>query len=96
MIATIVILGGIEFAGIILLLPYIIDFVFFKIPNRMPSTKWWGTLEKGKLVHHGKPIHLAQWVMKKTGGITEKKLTLLFIITEIMLGIIAVAVYIRF
>lgn len=96
MISVIVILGGIEFAGVILLLPYIADFVFFKIPNRMPSTGWWGTLEKGKLVHHGKPIHLAQWVMKKTGGITERNLALLFIFAEIVLGIITVAVYLQF
>lgn len=94
MIATIVILGGIELAGVILLLPYIADFLLFKLPNRMPSTGWWGTPKSGKLVHPGKPIHLAQWVMKVTGGIAERNLVLLFIVVEIVLGAVAIIIYI--
>jgi UDP-N-acetylglucosamine--dolichyl-phosphate N-acetylglucosaminephosphotransferase len=91
MIASIVIVGGIELFGVILLLPHIVDFLFFKLPNGMPSTGWWGTLKNGKLTHAGKPIHLAQWVMKITGGITERNLVLLFIIVEIVLGFIALS-----
>lgn len=94
MIATIAILGGIETAAVILMLPYIVDFIFFKLPNRMPSTGWWGTLKGGKLVHSGKPIHLAQWVMRRTDGIAERDLTLLFIAAEIVLGAVAIIIYI--
>jgi len=93
MIATTVILGRIEFAGVVLLLPYIIDFLFFKIPNRLPSKGWWGTLKGEKLYHEGKPVQFGQWIMKVTGGITEKNLVLLLIGMEVLLGVIVLGLY---
>ena len=92
-ISTIVIIGGIEVAGVIMMLPYIADFLFFKIPNRLPSSGWWGTLKGRKLTHEGKPIHLCQWIMQKTGGISERNLVLLLIFVEVILGAIAFFVY---
>lgn len=93
MIATIVIIGGLEFIGVILMLPYIIDFLFFKIPNRLPSKGWEGKLKGEKLYCESKPIHFAQWIMKKTNGISEKNLVLTFIGIEILLGLFAISIY---
>lgn len=93
MVGTTAIVGGIEMAGVILLLPYIIDFIFYKIPNRLPSTGWGGVLREGKLYCDGKPVHLAQAVMKATGGIKEKDLVLIFIAIEAVLALVGVGLY---
>jgi UDP-N-acetylglucosamine--dolichyl-phosphate N-acetylglucosaminephosphotransferase len=92
MISSIVILGGIELKGVILLLPHIIDFLFFKLPNRLPSRGWHGELIKGKLYCKGKAVHLAQFVMKIFGGIEERNLVLFFIGFEVILGIFALLI----
>jgi len=88
-IATTVIAGGLEVVGFILLLPYIIDFIFFKVPNRLPSLHWWGTLKNGKLYHKGKAIHLGQFVLSKFNGLKEYELVSVFLGFEIILGILA-------
>jgi len=88
-IATTVIIGGLEVVGFILLLPHIIDFIFFKVPNKLPSLNWWGTLKNGKLYHKGKAIHLGQFVLSKFNGLKEYELVSIFILFEIILGVIA-------
>lgn len=88
-IATAVIIGGLEVVGFILLLPYIIDFIFFKVPNKLPSLHWWGTLKNGKLYHKGKAVHFGQFVLSKFNGLKEYELVSIFILFEILLGIIA-------
>ncbi len=92
MISSIVILGGIEIKGVILLLPHIIDFLFFKLPNKLPSRGWHGELINGKLYCKGKPVHFAQFIMKVFNGIEERNLTLFFIGLEVIFGIIAILV----
>ncbi len=90
--SMIVILGGLEIEGFILLLLYIVDFIFFKVPNKLPSTKWWGTYKNGKLYHKGKSIHLGQFVLSKFNGLKEYELVSIFILIQIFLGIIAFTV----
>ncbi|MCX8202680.1 MAG: hypothetical protein N3G74_02660 [Candidatus Micrarchaeota archaeon] len=87
--SEIVILGGIEAAGFILLLLYISDFLFFKVPNNLPTTRWWGTYRNGKLYHEGKSVHLGQFVLSKFNGLREHELVLIFLAIQFVLGIIA-------
>ncbi len=90
--SAIIILGGIEAEGFILLLLYIIDFLFFKVPNNLPTTKWWGTYKNGKLYHEGKSIHLGQFVLSKFNGLKEYELVSLFLIIQVFLGFVALFV----
>jgi UDP-N-acetylglucosamine--dolichyl-phosphate N-acetylglucosaminephosphotransferase len=97
MIGVTVILGRIEVAGVIMLLPHIIDFVFFKVPNRLPqevAQPWTSVLREGnKLYPPKKSVTFAQWLMVRFNGLTEKNLTLLLVEMEIVLGIIVLGIY---
>ncbi len=88
-----VIVGDLESAGAILMVPYVIDF-FIKAWNRFPSSKWWGEIKNGELYPvDGKVRGFAQLVMKIAGGISEKNLVLCFIAMEIIFGLIVIALY---
>ncbi|MGC8899131.1 MAG: hypothetical protein ACP5KP_01265 [Candidatus Micrarchaeia archaeon] len=86
-----VIIGNLESAGAILMVPYVIDF-FIKAWNGFPST--WGEIKNGKLYPiEGKVRGLVHLVMKLAGGISEKNLVLCFIAVEILFGLIVIALY---
>ena len=89
-IASAVIIGNFETLGVIVLIPYILDF-FIKAKNRFPSKGWWGKYQDGKLFSPEKPVSLCQWIMKMTGGITEKGLVLVLIMIEILFAVIAIS-----
>ncbi len=92
-LAVAVILGNLESAGAILVIPYVLDF-FIKAYNRFPSTKWWGELKGGKLHPlEGRVRGLAQFVMKISGGITEQRLALSFIAAEALCALLAIVLY---
>lgn len=93
-IATAVIIGSFETAGVIILIPYALDFLF-KAAHGFPSKDWWGVLgDDGKLhCPHARPVSLCQFVMKATGGIRERTLTLYLIGFEAIFGLIAIALY---
>ncbi|MFA6489904.1 MAG: hypothetical protein WCT52_04465 [Candidatus Micrarchaeia archaeon] len=92
-LASAVIIGNLESAGAILVIPYVIDF-FIKAYNRFPSTKWWGELRNGKLYPlEGKSRGLAQLVMKLSNGISEQKLVLVFIAAEGLCALIVIFLY---
>ncbi|MEA1924952.1 MAG: hypothetical protein U9M95_03695 [Candidatus Altiarchaeota archaeon] len=88
-IATSVIVGNFETAGVIVTIPYIIDF-FIKLANRFPSDRWWGELQHGKLTCNSKPISLCQWIMKLTNGIKEQNMVKLLILIELIFGALAI------
>jgi UDP-N-acetylglucosamine--dolichyl-phosphate N-acetylglucosaminephosphotransferase len=92
-IASAVILGNFELAGVIVILPYACDFLL-KAKNRFPSQGWWGRYNDGKLYcpEHG-PVGLAQWVMKLTGGISEKNLVWVLMGLEAMMGLAAILLF---
>ena len=93
-IATGVIVGNMEAAGAILLIPYVVDF-FIKIYNRFPSTDWWGEYREGKLYALGGKVRgLAQLVMKLANGITERNLVLVFMGIELIVAIIVILLFI--
>jgi UDP-N-acetylglucosamine--dolichyl-phosphate N-acetylglucosaminephosphotransferase len=91
-IASAVIVGNYEMAGVIVILPYTLDF-FIKTVNGFPSSNWWGEYVKGKLLCRGKPVGLCQTLMKITGGISEKGLVLTLISLEAVFGILALILF---
>ncbi len=92
-IASSVIIGNFEFAGIILIIPYAFDFVI-KAVNGFPSKGWWGRYENGKLYPLGKkPVGLCQTVMYLFGGVSERKLVLTLMGLEVLFGVLALLIF---
>jgi len=88
-----VIIGNMETAGALLLLPYVVDF-FIKAYNRFPSSKWWGDYKGGKLYPlEGKVRGFAQLIMKLSNGISERNLALLFIGMEVVVAAVVLMLY---
>lgn len=93
-IASSVIIGNFETAGIIVIIPYAIDF-FIKAKNGFPSRNWWGEFRNGKLLCKKTPVGLCQAIMKLTGGISEQGLVLTLISLEAVFGIIAILLFLK-
>ena len=98
-LASCVIIGNLESAGAILVIPYIFDFAI-KAKNHFPSTGWWGEMRGkrpqagGKLYPLGNKVRgLCQLVMKLSGGISEQQLSLFFIATEGLFALLAILLY---
>jgi len=92
-IASAVILGNFETAGIFIIIPYVIDF-FIKAINKFPSKGWWGIYNNGKLhCPENGPVGLAQLIMKLTGGIKEQNLVLTLMGFEALCGLGAIMYY---
>jgi len=93
-IATSVILGNFESAGVIIIVPYFIDFLI-KAVNHFPSKGWWGSYKDGKLYcPNSKPVSLCQWIMKLSGGISEQNLVLTLIVIEAVFGLVAILLFV--
>lgn len=93
-IASAVILGNFEYAGVIVIIPHALDFLL-KAFHKFPSKGWWGTYKDGKLFCPEKvPVSLPQLVMKLCGGISERNLVLTLIGVEVIFGAIAVLMYV--
>jgi UDP-N-acetylglucosamine--dolichyl-phosphate N-acetylglucosaminephosphotransferase len=89
-LAAAAIIGNFELAGVIIMIPYALDF-FIKAANGFPSLGWEGLYRDGRLFAPGrKPKGLAQLIMIMTGGISERKLTLILVGAEFVCSIIAV------
>jgi UDP-N-acetylglucosamine--dolichyl-phosphate N-acetylglucosaminephosphotransferase len=93
MMATAVIIGNFELAGVIIMIPYAVDF-FIKAANRFPSHGWEGIYREGKLYCPESRVKgLAQLIMQLTGGVSERNLTLILIATEAVFGGIAIWIF---
>lgn len=94
-IATAVIVGNFETAGVIVIIPYAADFLF-KAAHGFPTTGWWGALGNDGKLHcpHRHPISLCQFIMKATGGIRERNLTLTLMGIEAVFGVGAILLYV--
>lgn len=92
-ITSAVIIGNFEFAGVILLIPYALDFSL-KAIHGFPSERWGGEYEEGKLYcpDFG-PVSLPQLVMKITGGVTERWLSIILMGLEGVFGVLAIVFY---
>ncbi len=92
-IASAVIIGNFEAAGIILIIPYMVDFLI-KAKNHFPAKNWWGIYKDGKLYcPDSRPVGLCQLIMKLCGGISERNLVLVLMGIEAIFGVIAILVY---
>lgn len=91
-LACAVIIGNFEALGFVLIFPYILDFAI-KLLNRFPSKGWAGIFKDGKLTSPEKPISLAQYVMKFSGGIIEPNLVSFFVFLEFFFGLIALFIF---
>ena len=93
-VATAVIIGSFEAAGVIIVIPYFIDFLI-KAKNKFPDRNWWGTYKDGKLYcPDSGPISLCQLIMKLCGGISERNLVLLLMGIEAVCGVVAILFYV--
>jgi UDP-N-acetylglucosamine--dolichyl-phosphate N-acetylglucosaminephosphotransferase len=92
-VASAVIIGNYETAGVIIIIPYVVDFLI-KAKNHFPGKNWWGTYKNGKLYcPEGGPVGLGQLIMKVFGGISERNLVLALMGIEAVFGVIAILVY---
>ena len=90
-IASVVIIGNFEKAGLIVIIPYLLDFVI-KAKNRFPKS--YGVYRQGKLYcPESGPVGLGQLILKITGGTSERNLTLLLMGLEAICGGIAVLIF---
>jgi len=85
-IATAVIVGNFETAGVIVLVPYAVDFLF-KAVHRFPTS--FGELrEDGKLHCPAEgPVGWGQFIMKLAGGIHERTLVIVLMGIELLFGL---------
>lgn len=92
-LASAVIIGNLESAGVILMLPYILDF-FVKAKNGFPHTHQ--KLEQGKLKpKDGRCRGLVHYVMKAFNGISEQDLVRFFLAVEAVLALAVLFLYLR-
>jgi len=93
-IASAIIIGNFEMAGIIVIIPYVVDFII-KAKNHFPSEGWWGIYRNGKLYcPDSGPVGLCQLIMKLFGGISERNLVLVLMGIETVCGLVAILLYI--
>lgn len=95
-LASACIIGNFEVAGVIVIVPYAVDFLF-KAAHGFPSKGWWGELgDDGKLrCPTNGPVSLSQAVLKFTGGLRERSLVLVLIGIEALCGLGSVLFYLR-
>jgi UDP-N-acetylglucosamine--dolichyl-phosphate N-acetylglucosaminephosphotransferase len=90
-IAAAVIIGNFELAGVIIIIPYAVDFLI-KAVNRFPKS--FGMYSNGKLhCPESGAVGLGQWLMKLTGGISEMNITLTLMGIEAIFGVIAILLF---
>jgi UDP-N-acetylglucosamine--dolichyl-phosphate N-acetylglucosaminephosphotransferase len=90
-IASAVIVGNYETAGVIIVIPYVADFLI-KAKSRFPYS--FGVCREGKLYcPDSGPVGLGQLIMKVCGGISERNLVLVLMGIEAVFGVIAILVY---
>ena len=93
-IASAVIIGNYEAAGIILMIPYMVDFLI-KARNHFPGKNWWGIYKDGKLYcPDSGPVGLCQLIMKVCSGISERNLVLTLMGIEAVCGVMAILLYV--
>jgi UDP-N-acetylglucosamine--dolichyl-phosphate N-acetylglucosaminephosphotransferase len=90
-LASAVILGNMDTAGVILILPYIVDLIL-KAKSGFPKS--FGLYRESRLYcPENGPVGLGQLIMKLFGGIGERDLTLILIGLEALMGLIAIGLF---
>lgn len=89
-IASAVIIGNFELAGVIVIIPYFLEFLI-KARNRFPSKGWWMNYKDGKLYcPESGPKGLGQLITKACGGLREYNVTIILMGLEAICGGIAI------
>jgi len=92
-LASTVIMGNLESAGVILVIPYIMDFLI-KATKRFPHT--YQEIKNMKLYPRDNKVKgLVHLIMKAFGGITERNLVLFFIFLEAFFALVAIGLFFR-
>lgn len=92
-IASAVIVGNFELAGVIVIIPHMLEFLI-KARNRLPSEGWWLTYREGKLFcPQSGPKGLGQLLAKIAGGMRERDITLTIMALEAVCGALAIWYY---
>ncbi len=90
-VASSLIIGNFETAGLLVMSPYILDFLI-KARNGFPKEIDLTSLKGGKLTAK-KAVGLPSLIMRATGGIAETRLVTLLVGAEAALGILAVLIW---
>ncbi len=90
-IASAVIIGNFEMAGVVVMIPFFIDFAL-KAKNGFPREIDFTKLEKGKLVA-SKTVGLPSFIMRATKGITETRLVMCIVGLEVFCGAAAIVLF---
>ena len=92
-VASAVIVGNFEMAGVIVIIPHLLEFLI-KARNRFPNTDWWLTYKEGKLYcPESGPKGLGQFIAKIAGGMKERDITLAVMGLEAVCGAVAIWLY---
>ncbi len=93
-LAAAVIVSDLKSAGAILVIPFVVDF-FLKLANRFPKS--FSELGADGKLHapRGKLRGLGDLVLRITGGLTERNLTLALMGIEMVFAIIVLVLYLR-
>jgi len=92
-IASAVIVGNFEVAGLIIMIPYFVEFLF-KAKNRFPSKGWEAVYREGKLIcPESGPKGLGQLIVKVAGGTGERNVALTLMGFEAIFGAVAIWLY---
>ncbi len=90
-LASAVIIGNMEAAGAILVIPHVVDF-FIKARHGMPKT--FGKLKGAKLICPKEgPKGLGQLLMDRLGGVGEKKLVIVLLLVELFFALVAIRLF---
>lgn len=83
-IVSSVIIGNFEMAGVVVMMPYLFDFII-KIKNRFPREIDYTQFQNGKL-YSSRVVGLPSLIMRLSGGITETRLVAYVICLELACG----------
>ncbi len=91
-LASVVIIGNMEAAGAILVIPHVVDF-FMKLRHGLPKT--FGRVSSdGKLFAPKNGAQgLGQEIMARMGGVVETKLVLILLFIELVLGLLVIRLF---
>jgi UDP-N-acetylglucosamine--dolichyl-phosphate N-acetylglucosaminephosphotransferase len=90
-IASAVIIGNFETAGVVVMIPYLADFVI-KVKNGFPKEIEVTELKGGKLTA-SKVVGLPSLIMRLTNGISETRLVMLLVAVQTLFGLMAVLIW---
>lgn len=96
LMASAVVIGNFELAGVVVIVPYFLDFLL-KASAGFPSRGWEGDLDDQGRLHcpEGiRPVSLPQLVMRVSGGVYERTLTKVIMGLETIAGTFAVLLYV--